>query len=226
MVLTRGLKYLEEARETESFEAASIYSTFANYHAVIDEWDETSAWAEKALEVGEKAQNFGAVAEALAMKGSFLTDTGRLDEGLPLWERALDVALQHEIYEKALFCLLNLSVYTYPRDLSKARELQLRQLELCKRVNYVAGQAEGWGWLSVLDSIRGDWAAAIEESRKAIEIHDRLGLSIPWLFFSRGLLFLSMGVFHADHLPRQVTMFLTGIRILNELLEAGERTAG
>ncbi len=191
-VLKRGLKYLEEKGQTESFEAASIYSNLANYYGVMDEWDEANVWCERACEVGEKTKNFGAVAGGLAMKGSFLTDTGRIDEGLPLWERAIDIALQHEKYENAPSYLFNLSIYTYPRNLPKARELILRQLDLCKRVNYIAAQAQGWGWLSILDWYGGDWAAAMEESQRALEIHNRLGLTLPWLFFVRGGLFLSM----------------------------------
>ncbi len=192
-VLKRGLKYLEEKGLAESFEAASIYSDLANYYGVMDEWDEANAWCERACEVGEKTKNFAAVAGGLSVKGSFLTDTGRVDEGLPLWERAIDTALQHEKYENASSYLFNLSIYTYPRNLPKARELQLRQLDLCKRVSYIAGQVYGWGWLSVLDWYRGDWAAAMEGYQRALEIHDRLGLTLPWLFFARGWLFLGMG---------------------------------
>ena len=192
-VLKRGLKYLEERGETESFEAASIYSELAQYYGVMDEWDEANAWCERACEVGEKTNNFGAVAGGLAMKGAFLTDTGRIDEGLPLWERAIDTALQHETYEHAPNYLFNMSMYTRPRNLPKARELILRQLDLCKRVNSIDGQANGWGYLSVIDWYRGDWAPAVEESQRALEIINRLRLTIPWFFFARGRLFLSMG---------------------------------
>ncbi len=110
VILKRGLKYLEQ--EPESFEAASIYGRLAWYHGTLDDWDEANSWADKALEVGEKSKNSAAVCSGLMIKGSYLTDTGNIDEGLPLWERAYEMALQHDLYDEALDSLNNLAMYT------------------------------------------------------------------------------------------------------------------
>jgi predicted ATPase/class 3 adenylate cyclase len=174
LVLRRGLKYLEA--EPENYEAASIYAQLAFNHGVLDEWDEGMAWADKALAVGGKVQNYAAIATALSMKGSFLTDTGRIDEGLPLWERAFDLSLQHEEYDDALRSLANLANYTFQRDLGKSRELSVRWLELSKRLNHVWFEGAAWEWLSVLDWYSGDWKAGLEELQKACELASRLGL--------------------------------------------------
>jgi tetratricopeptide (TPR) repeat protein len=161
---------------------------------LIDEWDEANTWAEKALEVGEKTKNYGAVAIALANKASFLTDTGRIDDGLPLWERAMNVALQHEKYEEALFAMHNLSIYTYPRDLAKAMEFVIRRLDLARRLNLKISEIQGLSWLSFLHWFRGDWTAATADLEKAFETSERLGI-LPhgFLLTSRGMLLLSIG---------------------------------
>jgi tetratricopeptide (TPR) repeat protein len=193
IVLRRGLKYLEA--EQESFEAATIYAQLASNYGIIDEWDEANGWADKALSVGEKVQNYAAIAVSLSIKGSFLTDTGRIDEGLPLWQRAFDLSLQHEQYEDAVYYLANLGAYSFPRDIAKARELAVRRIELCKRVNLVFSEAVGWLWLSEFDWYGGNWKAAREEHQKSCEIANRLGSSVAlsYLALGRGRFSLSMG---------------------------------
>jgi predicted ATPase/class 3 adenylate cyclase len=194
LVLRRGLKYLEA--EPESHEAASIYAQLADNHGIIDEWDEGMAWAEKALAVGEKTQNYAAIATALSMKGSFLTDTGRIDEGLPLWQRAFDLSLQHEEYEDALRSLNNLANYTFQRDLAKSRELAVRHLELSKRLNHVWFEGVALERLSIIDWYSGDWKAGLEELQKASEFMNRLGLFAvlgPAFALDKGWYSLGMG---------------------------------
>jgi tetratricopeptide (TPR) repeat protein len=193
LVLRRGLKYLEA--EPESYEAASIYARLAHNHGIIDEWDEANAWADKALAAGERTQNYPAIATALSIKGSFLTDTGRIDEGLPLWEQAYEVALGHEQFEEAIYFLMNLSGYTWPRDLVKGRELGVRAVELSKRLNHLYLEFLTWDGLSVLDWYKGDWGASIEELQKCSEIANRLGYSalLPYIASGRGWWMLGVG---------------------------------
>lgn len=193
LVLRRGLKYLEA--EPESYEAASIYAQLASNHGIMDEWDEATAWANKALAVGEKVQNHAAIATALSMKGSFLTDTGRIDEGLPLWQRAFDLSLQYEEYEDALRSLSNLANYTFQRDLARSRELAVRQLELSKRLNHVWFEGVALERLSIVDWYNGDWKVGLEELQKDSELVNRLGLSaiFPALAVDRGWYALGMG---------------------------------
>ncbi len=171
-ILKKGLKHVEE--EQESSEAASLYASLSWWQGIVDEWDEANAWAEKASAVGERTENFAAVATGLFMKGSFLTDTGRIEEGLPLWQRAFDVAWQHEQYTEALYSLFNVSVYTYPRDLAKAMEILLRLLDLSNRVNHYFFQMAAWDWLSYLNWLNGDWMSAMEQVQKAIDIRKRI----------------------------------------------------
>ncbi len=172
-VLERGLKYIESGQE--SFEAAAIYSRLAWFHGLCEERSEVASWTERGLEAGEKSGNFEAISMAIGNKGALLTDTGRIDEGLTLWERALELSLQHEQYLQAFRASLNLGVYWYPRDLTKAREFMLKRLELAIRLNDIVMQATSLGWLSYVDMLKGDWANARNEGDKAFEIFDRLG---------------------------------------------------
>jgi tetratricopeptide (TPR) repeat protein/KaiC/GvpD/RAD55 family RecA-like ATPase len=174
-VLKKGLKRLED--EPDSYDAATMYSLLSNYFGYIDEWDEATKWIRRAEEVGEKTQNYVAMTNAVGFRGSFLTDTGKIDDGLPLWQKAFELALQHELHDDAIVCLVNLAIYTYPRNLVKAREFGVRRLELCKKVNDISGVAGGLRYLAFLDWLRGDWTAAKDGIRQTLEIWDRLGLS-------------------------------------------------
>jgi predicted ATPase/class 3 adenylate cyclase len=183
-ILKHGLTCLGE--ETESFEAASIYGRLAAQHSAMDEWNEALEWTEKAMEVGNKTGNHFAVAEALATKGSFLTDTGRIDEGLPFWQQALDIAVKHEEYDLVCYFLSNLAMYTYPRSLVKAKELELHHLEHHRRANDLLGVAGAFLGLSFLDFLSGDWGNAIDEQRRSAELIERLGLPPYFDVESRG----------------------------------------
>jgi tetratricopeptide (TPR) repeat protein len=192
VILKRGLKYLEG--QTDSYEAASIYARLADFYSFLDEWDETNQWVSKALEVGEKTKNFRAVATATGLKASYLCDTGKVDEGLPLWEQVLNLALANEDYDEAVFDLLNLSIYTLPRDLNKGREFAIRLLELSKRVGEMMGEARAWGILSLFDWLMGDWTATQADIQNGQTIRERVdfrteGLAEGW----RARVALSLG---------------------------------
>jgi predicted ATPase len=190
-LLRQGLKYVEE--EPESYEAAWIYAELGNALGLLDQYEEANVWVEKALQAGEKAKNYGAVAEALALKGSALTDTGKVDEGLPLWERGLEIALQHENYSQAMFYLLNLGFYTYPRDLSKATKLARRLVEMSETQNDLFWKSRGTALLSFLEWLAGSWVTALEIMENSFDLQQRLGLRGGWSEAFRAYLFLSKG---------------------------------
>jgi predicted ATPase len=173
-VLKRGLKYVEET--PQSFEAAAIYSRLAWFLGLSEERNEVLAWAEKGLEAGEKSNNFETIAMTMANKGALLCDTGKVDEGLPLWEKALEVSMQHEQYMQAFRTLLNLSVYWYPKDLARARGFMSQRVELATSLNDVMMHTTSLAWLSFFDTLKGDLTLAREEVRKAFETWERLGM--------------------------------------------------
>jgi class 3 adenylate cyclase/tetratricopeptide (TPR) repeat protein len=209
-ILTRGLTYLGE--ETESFEAASIYGRLSHLHAIMDEWGEALAWAEKAMEAGSKTGNSFAVAEALAQKASFLTDTGKIDEGLPLWQQALDLAVKHEEYDSICESLSNLTTYTYPRSLTKAREFAVQHQEHHKHASDILGEAGALYLLSFLDLLSGDWKNAIDEQKRSAEIVEKLGLpSYLDVESLSGWMWLMMG-----DLQKAETHFQNALRLLTE----------
>lgn len=192
-VAKQALKYVEGVKESPA--AAGIYSNLANLLGTIDEVEETKEWAQKALGVGEKSGNFTAVAESLFVNGVNLVDTGSVDEGLPLLEKCLEVASQHEIYDQTTLALLNLAVYTYPRDLGKSRSFALHWLDLGKRENNPNEQANALCLLSFLDWLGGSWTAALEEVNETFEIQKRLEFNIRSFVAEvwGGMLRLSLG---------------------------------
>ncbi len=194
IVTRRALKYVES--DPDSFEAASIYSRLAFWLGLLDEYQEAVGWIDKGIDAGEKSGNFVAVADGLGTKGGYLADTGRVDEGLPLLEKALQISKEHELFAQASYCLLNLGLYTYPRDLAKAREFAVRRLELCKRINHVIYEVSAWLRLSEIDFFIGDWKAALGEVERSFEILARLGTPLSTKALAqikRGFLLLGMG---------------------------------
>ena len=163
-VVRRALKYVED--NPMSYEAAAVYSTLAFWLSSLPEYDEAATLADKALEAGEKSGNFAVVAETLMTKASLLWESGRIDESLPLGEKARDLALQHDLHNLAVNVLLNLSVCTYLRDFTKGREFALQWLEISKREHIIPTEAGGYVWLSYLDWLKGDWLVAVEELNK------------------------------------------------------------
>jgi hypothetical protein len=193
-VARQALKYLEGEAQ-DSSEAAKIYSNLSKWLSNLDEYEEANVWAKKALEVGEKSGNFGAVAESLLTMGTYFTDTGRVDEGIPLLEKSLEIASQHELYFDTWQILYNLTAYAYPRDLTKARSLALRFLEFGKGGNDVNIQANAQSLLSYFDWLSGDWAGAVEKINRAFEVRKRLGFTAATFVpeVCGGTVYLSLG---------------------------------
>jgi class 3 adenylate cyclase/tetratricopeptide (TPR) repeat protein len=189
----RGVKYVEGT--PESFEAAAIYSRLGVQLGLLSEYDEARSWCERALEAGERSGNFAAAATALVFMGGFVADAGRIDEGLPLIEKGLEMALQHDLYQQATDGLLNLAFYTMLRDLSKARDIAARQLALAIHENDAYREADSLGMLSVLDWLGGNWTLAMEEILTAFEMQERLGFTFRADRFEawRGLFHLGLG---------------------------------
>lgn len=193
LLLRETLKFVEGT--PESFEAAAIYSTMSNFYALMDEYEEANVWTKRALEAGEKSENITAVANALQNMGYPLADAGRIDEALPILEKSLQVAIQHGAFKEAAINLINLTFYTYQRDLSKARGFATRLLDLSVHENQLFAQATGLCMLSILDWLGGDWLMAMDETTKAFEIQERLGFAFSTFNAEawRGLLHLGLG---------------------------------
>jgi len=178
-ILIKGLKYIEN--ESESFEAASIYATLADYYSLLDRYDEANSWIDKAVAVGERTGNFAATVSTLFCRSTFLADSGNLDEGLPTMEHALELALEHGQNAVAGFILMNLSGYTLQRNLEGARAYAARLVEHGRRVGDVMAEARGLALLWLNDWIRGDWEAAGKELKDASDIQDRVELHHTFL---------------------------------------------
>jgi len=171
-VARKGLSYIKG--NPESYEAASIDSTLGRWLSVLDKREEGNKWMEMALQVGEKTTNYAAVSEALLHLGGYLADTGQIDEGLLRMKKGLELAVQQDLYDQTRNGLINLAIYTYPRSLVEARDFATRLFNLGKRENDVSEQATALALLAVLDWMSGEWPLALEESKKAFEMQNRL----------------------------------------------------
>jgi len=169
--LREAMKYVQAA--PESYEAAGLFGWMAVCLSLLDRHDEANTWSHRALEAGDKSGNFAATSDALHIIGSFFLDTGRIDDGLPLLERSLEIAKQHNLYDQARDALLILTGYGYPRQLAQAREYASQWLALVKQENDLFSQANATVWLAFLDWLRGNWSEASREFNVAFEIKNR-----------------------------------------------------
>jgi tetratricopeptide (TPR) repeat protein len=175
-LLRWALKYVET--DPESYEAAQIYSTLASWLSELEpETGEAVSLADRALRAGEKSGNFAAIVLTLTTKASFRWDSGQIDEGLELYEKALDLALEHKLHVLAANVLLNLTGGTYSRDFAKGRRLALQMLDISKREQIIPTRVGSYVWLSYLDWLKGDWSLAFDEVNRTLEMAERLGLT-------------------------------------------------
>jgi len=173
--LMDAVKYVRDS--PECFEAASLYGTLAEFLAGLDRYEECNVWSKRALEAGERTGNYAAVANALYSMGGFLLDTGRIDEGLPLMERSLEVAQKYNLFLQTVAGFLNLACYRYPRDLTGARDTASRWLAFGKQQNLPSTQAAALVCLAFLDMLRGEWEMALKWFRDAFELKNRVGFN-------------------------------------------------
>jgi tetratricopeptide (TPR) repeat protein len=177
--MKEAMKYVQSS--PESYEAAGLFGWMAVCLSLLDRHDEANTWSQKALKAGEKSGNFAATSDALHIMGSFFLDTGRIDDGLPLLERSLEVAKQHNLYDQSRDALLILAGYSFPRQLPKAREYASQWLALAKQENDLYSQANATVWLAFMDWLHGDWSEASREFESAFELKNRLGFRFPAL---------------------------------------------
>ena len=204
-VARQALKYVEA--DPESYEAAEVYSSLADFLATsTGEYDEANIWADKALEAGEKSGNFVAVVQTLTMtKAAFLLSSGRIDEGLQLFEKALALALAHGLHLWTTNILTNLSVYTFCRNIVESREFALRILEVAKRECIITSEAGSYAWLSYLHWLKGDWAVALDEVDRALQMAERLGfMNDPIMLGEAGRGFIRLGMGDLDQAERNL----------------------
>ena len=204
-VVRQALKYVEA--DPESYEAAEVYSSLADFLASsTGEYDEANMWADKALEAGEKSGNFVAVVQTLTMaKAAFLLSSGRIDEGLQLLEKALALALAHGLHLWTTNILTNLSVYTFCRNIVESREFALRILEVAKRECIITSEAGSYALLSYLDWLKGDWAVALDEVDRALQMAERLGfMNDPIMLGEAGRGFIRLGMGDLDQAERNL----------------------
>jgi predicted ATPase len=188
-----AVKYVKDT--PESFEAASLYGMLATYVSHLERYEECNNWGERALEAGERTGNYAAVSTALGYMGGSLLDTGRIDEGLPLLERSLEVAQKNNLYTQASDGFVNLACYCYPRDLAGARDTASRWLAFTRQQNLPFTQAGALVLLAFFDTLRGEWQAALKGFQDAFELKNRVGFKFRAVNAEakRAELFLGLG---------------------------------
>ncbi len=142
---TKALKILEA--EPESAELASLYQDIAERVGMgrTGNMTEALSWAEKALELAKKLNNFEVIAKSYASVGSALSWLGDKKKGLECYEKALKIALDNGYTETALWAYNDLGAMLPAEEMERRLEYAEKGFELAKKVGDIF-------WISWFDA--------------------------------------------------------------------------
>jgi class 3 adenylate cyclase/tetratricopeptide (TPR) repeat protein len=137
-----------------------------------EEFNETYQYLKKALEIGEEIQSSKVIGYACSQLSWTCAELGLLDEAVGYGERAREICTQMES-DYFLFCvsLFGLSqTYWYRGECKKAMEVGKALLEFGKRNSHIRSMVCGYWSMGHSHFIRGDFPAAIECYKQAVEV--------------------------------------------------------
>ena len=115
---------------------AEMAAQIARAHQLHEEPEEAIAWAERALAISERLYLLPTIAEAIITKGSSLTHTGRVWEGIGLIRAGQQLADANGYLQTRLRASVSLSGILAAYDPRQAYEIGKAGFELAMRLGY------------------------------------------------------------------------------------------
>jgi class 3 adenylate cyclase/tetratricopeptide (TPR) repeat protein len=146
------------AQDEPDADLAMLAGQLARYRYLLDDVDGALEPLEFALEVAESLLIPDVLSDALNTKGLIATGNGHREEGLALMQRALEVAIEHDLTENAARAYFNLSYLRNGRDrLAEAAAADEAGLELVRRRGNRQWEEAFRSHLRGYNQVLGDW---------------------------------------------------------------------
>jgi DNA-binding CsgD family transcriptional regulator/predicted ATPase len=156
----------------------------------LHEQREGIACGERALALARSLGDGRLEAGASRVLGNLLVRGGQLAEGVPLLEKALEIALQvDDLAEAAECCAFLAPAYMWLGDLRRSHQITLRRLEYGTRCNDPYLLRHVYSWLATIHLARAEYAEAEEMLSRGQALVEHLASPEPMAFldFSRAL---------------------------------------
>lgn len=161
---------LVEREERECVERGYLLIPAMFQHEGAGDWDAAAATAASAAEIGELFGDRDLLALAVHAQGQFLIRQGRIKDGLPLLDEAMVAATAGElspIVTGIVYCGVILACQE-AYDLGRAREWTAALTQWCEQQpEMVAFTGRCLLHRAEIMQLRGGWADALEEARRA-----------------------------------------------------------
>jgi len=123
--------------EPESVELAKTYGLMAGRFWNTGNMAEALPWAEKALELAKKLNDFEGIADSYFFLGTISGTAGDLKKGVECLERSLKIALDNSLTEIALRAYNNLGSSFGVEDFERRLEYYEKGYELAKKAGHI-----------------------------------------------------------------------------------------
>jgi tetratricopeptide (TPR) repeat protein len=176
--------------EPESGELASLYEDMAHMYYRTKDMTKAQSLAEKALELGNKLNNYEVIANSYVSLGTVLSIIGERKKAIECHERALKIALDNGLMEAALRAYNNLSVALPTEESGRGQENLEEGYELAKKIGHIQlqsfmGTNIAWYYFGM-----GDLKKALSLVEESVALDRKSGNMIN-LSFSIGTLALA-----------------------------------
>ncbi len=191
----RALAHLERGRQAlgddvMNLEAARLYQELGRVHFRLGDHEAATAWARRALVLGDELAAADVVAHAYNTLGVATARAGDIEAGAEHVQRSLETALAHQFGAIACRAYSNLAVMYAALDHERSREYCREGLALAQRIGDQLQQA--WLYCTLAGghcTIAGDYDEGIKAAEAAAEVDRRLGqlshLPIPLIILAQ-----------------------------------------
>jgi tetratricopeptide (TPR) repeat protein len=184
---SRALKILEA--QPESVELARLYEDMAAMVSMgaTGNMTEALSWAEKALELAKRLNEYEVIARSTLWLGEISTWLGNRRKGFECAERALRIALDNGYTETALVAYNDLALYYPPEQNEKSFECCKKGYELAKKAGDTYMQSWNGRTLGFFYFGRGDMSRATALLEESAALDRRTGNRTELCFSLDGL---------------------------------------